>query len=85
MKNTIKDKQCYKPTFSTAQLLEINSAAWNVANSAMFEAGINALGRDRWVGQEEGALIPHIKQLLKVIPVKYMIEVISEQAAKDGN
>lgn len=85
MKHTIKDKQSYKPTFSTAQLLEINSAAWNVANSAMFEAGINALGSDRWVGQEEGALIPHIKQLLKVIPVKYMIEVISEQAAKDGN
>lgn len=85
MKHTINDKQSYKPTFSTQQLLEINSAAWNVANSAMFEAGINALGSDRWVAQEEGALIPHIKQLLKVIPVKYMIEVISEQAAKDGN
>lgn len=83
MKNTINDKQSYKPTFSTQQLLEINSAAWNVANSAMFECGINALGSDRWVGQEEGSLIPHIKQLLKVIPVKYMIEVISEQKVEE--
>ncbi len=74
----MKDKPPYKSVFSTAQLLEINSAAWNVANSAMFECGINALGSDRWVAQEEGALIPHIKQLLKVIPVKYMIEVIGE-------
>ena len=78
MKHTINAKQDYKPTFSTQQLLAINSAAWNVANSAMFECGISALGSDRWVGQEEGALIPHIKQLLKVIPVKYMLEVIGE-------
>lgn len=83
MKHTTKDNQGYKPTFSTQQLLEINSAAWNVANSAMFEAGISALGKDRWVAIEEGALIPHIKQLLKVIPVKYMIEVISEQKVKE--
>jgi hypothetical protein len=81
----MKDKPPYKPVFSTAQLLEINSAAWNVANSAMFECGINALGGDRWVAQEEGALIPHIKQLLKVIPVKYVLEVMSEQETKDDN
>lgn len=81
----MKDKSPYKPAFSTTQLLEINSAAWNVANSAMFECGVNALGSDRWVSQEEGALIPHIKQLLKVIPVKYVLEVMSEQETKDGN
>lgn len=84
MKHTIKDTQGYKPTFSTQQLLEINSAAWNVANSAMFEVGISVLGKDRWVAQEEGALIPHIKQMLKVIPVKYILEVISEQEIKDA-
>lgn len=84
MKHTIKDTQGYKPTFSTQQLLEINSAAWNVANSAMFEAGLSVLGNDKYVSQEEGALPVHIKQLLKVIPVKYILEVISEQEIKDA-
>ena len=75
--NNMKDKP--KQLFSAQQLLEINSAATNLANSAMFEAGILALGGDRWVGQEEGALLPHMKQLLKTLPLKLIFEVMSEQ------
>ena len=74
---TFKDKP--KQLFSAKQLLEINSAATNLANSAMFEAGILALGGDRWVGQEGGALLPHMKQLLKTLPLKLIFEVMSEQ------
>lgn len=74
---TFKDKP--KQLFSAQQLLEINSAATNLAGSAMFEAGILALGGDRYVGQEEGALLPHMKQLLKTLPLKLIFEVMSEQ------
>ena len=45
----------------------------------MFEAGVLSLGGDRWVGQEEGALLPHMKQLLKTLPLKLIFEVMSEQ------
>lgn len=78
---TFKDKP--KQLFSAQQLLEINSSATNLANSAMFEAGILALGGDRYVGQEEGALLPHMKQLIKTIPLKLIFEVISEQENKE--
>ena len=74
---TFKDKP--KQMFSTQQLLEITSAAVNLANSAMFECGILALGGDRYVGQEEGALLPHMKQLLRTLPLKLIFEVMSEQ------
>lgn len=75
--NNLKDKP--KQLFSAQQLLEINSAAVNLANSAMFEAGILALGGDRWVGQEEGTLLPHMKQMLRVLPLKLVAEMIAEQ------
>lgn len=75
--NNLKNKP--KQLFSAQQLLEINSAAVNVANSAMFEAGILALGGDRWVGQEEGTLLPHMKQMLRVLPLKLVAEMIAEQ------
>jgi hypothetical protein len=74
---TFKDKP--KQLFSAQQLLEINSSATNLANSAMFEAGILALGGDRYVGQEEGALLPHMKQMLRVLPLKFIMEMITEQ------
>ena len=79
---TFKDKP--KQLFSAKQLLEINSAAVNLANSAMFEAGILALGGDRYVGQEEGALLPHMKQLLRVLPLKFIMEMIAEQEKMSG-
>ena len=75
--NNMKDKP--KQLFSAQQLLEINSAAVNLAGSAMFECGILALGGDRYVGQEEGALLPHMKQLLRTLPLKLIFEVMSEQ------
>lgn len=74
---TFKDKP--KQLFSAQQLLEINSAATNLANSAMFECGVLALGGDRWVGQEEGALLPHMKQMLRVLPLKLIMGMIAEQ------
>lgn len=79
---TFKDKP--KQMFSAQQLLEINSSATNLANSAMFEAGILALGGDRWVGQEEGALLPHMKQMLRVLPLKFIVEMIAEQEKMIG-
>lgn len=69
-----------KQLFSAQQLLEINSAAVNLANSAMFECGLCILGEDRYVRQEEGTLPAHIKQMLKVIPLKYVLQVISEKS-----
>ena len=79
---TFKDKP--KQLFSAQQLLEINSAATNLANSAMFECGVLALGGDRWVGQEEGALLPHMKQMLRVLPLKFIMEMIAEQEKMIG-
>ena len=73
-----------KQLFSAQQLLEINSSATNLANSAMFECGVLALGGDRWVGQEEGALLPHMKQMLRVLPLKFIMEMIAEQEKKSG-
>ena len=78
---TFKDKP--KQLFSAQQLLEINSAAVNVANSAMFECGILALGGDRWVGQEDGSLLPHMKQLLKVLPLKMLTEALAQQLEQE--
>ena len=78
---TFKDKP--KQLFSAKQLLEINSAATNLANTSIFEAGILSLGGDRYVGQEEGALLPHMKQLLRTLPLKLIFEVMSEQENKE--
>lgn len=74
---TFKDKP--KQMFNAKQLLDIHYATQNLAATAMFEAGILSLGGDRYVGQEEGALLPHMKQLLKTIPLKLIFEVMSEQ------
>ena len=79
---TFKDKP--KQIFSAQQLLEINSSATNLANSTMFECGVLALGGDRWVGQEEGALLPHMKQMLRVLPLKFIMEMIAEQEKISG-
>lgn len=72
-----------KQLFSAQQLLEINSAAVNLANSAMFECGILALGGDRYVGQEEGTLLPHMKQMLRVLPLKLVVDVLAQQLEQE--
>ena len=69
--------------FTSKQLFEIHIAAQNLASTAMFEAGINALGGDRYVGQNEGALGPHMEQLLKVLPVKFILQSIAEQEKQE--
>ena len=74
---TFKDKS--KQMFNAKQLLDIHYAAANLASTAMFECGILALGGDRWVGQEEGTLLPHMKQMLRVLPLKLVSEMIAEQ------
>ena len=74
---TFKDKP--KQVFNAKQLLDIHYAAQNLAATAMFEAGILSLGGDRYVGQEEGALLPHMKQILRTLPLKLIFEVMSEQ------
>lgn len=78
---TFKDKP--KQMFNAKQLLDIHYAAANLAGSAMFECGVLALGGDRYVGQEEGALLPHMKQLLRTLPLKLIFEVMSEQENKE--
>lgn len=65
---TFKDKS--KQMFNAKQLLDIHYAAANLAATAMFEAGVLSLGEDRYIGQEDGALPVHIKQMLKVLPFK---------------
>lgn len=74
---TFKDKP--KQMFNAKQLLDIHYAAVNLASTAMFEAGILSLGEDRYIGQEAGALPVHIKQMLKVLPLKLIFEIMSEQ------
>ena len=81
--NNFKDKP--KQLFTAQQLLEIHSAAHNLGDSAMFEAGILALGGDRWIGQESGALLPHMKQMLRVLPLKMLTEALAEQLEKEKN
>ena len=79
---TFKDKP--KQMFDAKQLLDIHYAAANLASTAMFEAGILSLGEDRYIGQEDGALPAHIKQMLKVLPLKLIFEVMSEQENKES-
>lgn len=74
---TFKDKP--KQMFNAKQLLDIHYAAANLAATAMFEAGVLSLGEDRHIGQEEGALLPHMKQLLRTLPLKLIFEIMSEQ------
>ena len=74
---TFKDKS--KQMFNAKQLLDIHYAAANLSATAMFEAGILSLGEDRYIGQEDGALPAHIKQMLKVLPLKLIFKVMSEQ------
>lgn len=77
-----KDKP--KQLFSAQQLLEINSAAVNLASSAMFECGVLALGGDRYVGQDEGTLLPHMQQMLRVLPLKMLTEALATELEQEN-
>ena len=74
---TFKDKP--KQMFSSEELHRIAGAAQNLSNTCYFEIGLLGLANDRHISQEDGALIPYMKQLLKTIPLKLIFEVMSEQ------
>lgn len=82
--NNIKGKS--KQLFDSEELHRIAGAAQNLSNTCYFELGLLGLADDRYIGQEIGALIPHIQQLLKVLPVRFILESIAEQEKREkGN
>ncbi len=78
---TFKDKP--KQLFNSEELHRIAGAAQNLSNTCYFEIGLLGLANDRHISQEDGALIPYMKQLLKTLPLKLIFEVMSEQENKD--
>lgn len=74
---TFKDKP--KQLFNSEELHRIAGAAQNLSNTCYFEIGLLGLANDRHISQEEGALIPYMKQLLMVLPLKLIMEMIAEQ------
>ena len=74
---TFKDKP--KQMFNSEELHRIAGAAQNLSNTCYFEIGLLGLANDRYISQEDGALIPYIKQLLRTLPLKLIFEVMSEQ------
>ena len=74
---TFKDKP--KQLFNSEELHRIAGAAQNLSNCCYFEIGLLGLADDRHISQEDGALIPYMKQLLKTLPLKLIFEVMSEQ------
>jgi hypothetical protein len=78
---TFKDKP--KQLFNSEELHRIAGAAQNLSNTCYFEIGLLGLANDRHISQEDGALIPYMKQLLKTMPLKLIFEVMSEQENKE--
>lgn len=74
---TFKDKP--KQLFSSEELHRIAGAAQNLSNTCYFEIGLLGLANDRHISQEDGALIPYMKQLLMVLPLKLVAEALAEQ------
>ena len=79
--NNLKDKP--KQLFSSEELHRIAGAAQNLSNCCYFEIGLLGLANNRYISQEDGALIPYMKQLLKTLPLKLIFEVMSEQENKE--
>lgn len=78
---TFKDKQ--KQMFNSEELHRIAGAAQNLSNTCYFEIGLLGLANDRHISQEDGALVPYMKQLLRTLPLKLIFEVMSEQENKE--
>lgn len=74
---TFKDK--HKQLFSSEELHRIAGAAQNLSNTCYFEIGLLGLANNRHISQEDGALIPYMKQLLMVLPLKLVAEALAEQ------
>ena len=79
---TFKDKP--KQLFNSEELHRIAGAAQNLSNTCYFEIGLLGLADDRHISQEDGALIPYMKQLLMVLPLKLIMEMIAEQEKISG-
>ena len=78
---TFKDKP--KQLFNSEELHRLAGAAQNLSNCCYFEIGLLGLADDRHISQEDGALIPYMKQLLKTLPLKLIFEVKLEQENKE--
>lgn len=78
---TFKDKP--KQLFNSEELHRIAGAAQNLSNTCYFEIGLLGLANDRHISQEDGALVPYMKQLLRTLPLKLIFEVMSEQENKE--
>lgn len=72
-----KDKP--KQLFSSEELHRIAGAAQNLSNTCYFEIGLLGLANDRHIAQEDGVLLPYMKQLLMTLPLKLVTEALSEQ------
>lgn len=79
---TFKDKP--KQLFNSEELHRIAGAAQNLSNCCYFEIGLLGLANNRRISQEAGALIPYMKQLLMVLPLKLIMEMIAEQEKISG-
>ena len=67
---TFKDKP--KQLFNSEELHRIAGAAQNLSNTCYFEIGLLGLANDRHISQEDGALIPYMKQLLMVLNIPFL-------------
>lgn len=78
---TFKDKP--KQMFSSEELHRIAGAAQNLSNTCYFEIGLLGLANDRHISQEDGALIPYMKQLLMVLPLKLVADALAQQLEQE--
>ncbi len=79
---SFKDKP--KQLFNSEELHRLAGAAQNLSNCCYFEIGLLGLADDRHISQEDGALIPYMKQLLMVLPLKLIMEMVAEQEKISG-
>lgn len=79
--SNFKDKP--KKLFNSDELHRIAGAAQNLSNTCYFEIGLLGLADNRHIGQEDGALLHYMKQLLMVLPLKIVAEMIAEQEKEE--
>lgn len=77
-----KDKP--KQLFSSEELHRIAGAAQSLSNCCYFEIGLLGLANDRHIAQEDGALLPYMKQLLMTLPLKMLTEALAEQIEQEN-
>lgn len=79
--NNMKDKP--KQLFNSEELHRIAGAAQNLSNTCYFEIGLLGLANDRHISQEDGALLPYMKQLLMVLPLKLVADALAQQLEQE--